>query len=46
MNKKLAVILTMMILTSIIGGCSSKKADHDIGASNDEVGIETNTDEE
>lgn len=46
MSKKLAVILTLMILTSVIGGCSIKKADHDIGASNDDVGIETKTDEE
>lgn len=46
MNKKLAFILTLMILTSVIGGCSSKKADHDIGTSNDDVGIETKTDEE
>lgn len=46
MNKKLAFILTLMILTSVIGGCSSNKADHDIGASNDDVVIETKTDEE
>jgi len=45
MIKKLAVILTMMMLTSVIGGCSSKKADSVVGTSNDDGGIETRTEE-
>lgn len=45
MIKKLSFMLLMMILTGIIGGCSSKKADGDIGASNDVGGIETKTEE-
>ena len=46
MMKKLAVILTLMMLTSLIGGCSSKKAENDIGVSNDGGRIETKTEEE
>jgi len=46
MIKKLAVILTMMMLTSVIGGCSSKKADSGVGTSNDDGGIETKSEEE
>lgn len=46
MIKKLAVILIMMMLTSVIGGCSSKKADSGVETSNDDGGIETKTEEE
>jgi len=46
MIKKLAVILTMMMLTSVIGGCSNKKADSGVKKSNDDGGIETKTKEE
>ena len=46
MNKKLAFLLTLMILTGVIGGCSSKRAHHDIGVPQNDAEIETKTDKE
>ena len=46
MMKKLSFILAIIMLTSVIGGCASKKIDIDAQTSTDKVSAETKTEEE
>lgn len=46
MIKKLSGVLAIIMLTSVIGGCSSKKVDSNAQTSTDEADIETKTEEE
>lgn len=45
MIKKLSVMMMVILLSTMIGGCSSKKANNEVGTSTDGAGVETKIEE-